>query len=264
MIKKIGMGLGMLALGSYLWMGTGLGSYARTGYTQVKGYVAGQVPIEFELKRAKQLLGELTPTIQKTFKSVIAEKFHIGRLQAEIERADQNLKQEQVAIMALRDHLAKGLTSYTIGSDNYSAGEMRAELNRRFNSFRRVDRSLQAKRQSLATQKAALLAAQDKYDGLVESKERLENEVAELEARHKMIEAQKVANRFEIDDSCLSEVRQVIDKLDEQLAIEAELTQQEGNLVKRIPVENLPPSDLVEQVDQYFGDDVSVDGAASL
>jgi predicted nucleic acid-binding Zn-ribbon protein len=253
MFRKIALGVALLAVGSYLWMGTSLGSYARTGYTQLRGYVQGQVPIEFEIKRAKQLLSELKPVIEDSHKAIIKQEVRVARLETEIERAEKNLKTEQMAIVTLKDQLAKGLTSYRIGSDTYSASDLRMELNRRFNNYRRAEQSVDAKRQSLSSQRASLTATRDKYEGLLQSRNRLEAEIADLEARHKMVEAQQVAKRFQIDDSKLSTIRQAIDEINDRLAVEEQLVESEGNLTRRIPVEDLPPNDLIDQVEQYFG-----------
>lgn len=252
MIRKTFMGMALLGLGAYLWMGTSLGSYAKTAYHEVRGYFSGQIPVEFEIKRARQLAGEVVPEIHSTKRSILNEEVKLTRLRQEIAQVEKNLEGEKVAILSLRQQLSKGLTSYKIGAETYSAQAVQNELNRRFNSFKNVDEILQSKREVLTSREAALLAAKEKHDKLVEGKQRLEAELAALEAKFKMLEVKKMANKFTIDDSQLTQVRSLMADINDRLEVEAKLSEEEGNLVKRIPAEDIPPADLGEQIDSYF------------
>lgn len=253
MFKKLFMGLGLVALGSYLWMGTSVGSYARTGYHQAKRCFKGQVPIEFEIQRAKQLLAELAPNIHQTLRTIAEEEVKIARLHSEVALTEQNLDRERVAIQALKDQVAKGLASYNLGRRNYTADELRRELNRRFTSFQRAESSLTARKEVLKAREDSLRAARSQYDELLDGKQRLEADIAALEARYRTIEAQKSANQIYIDDSKFAKVQSLIQEIEDRLNVNQIVAEKEGNLLKRVPVEDLPPADLVEQVDEYFG-----------
>lgn len=263
MIKKTLTGLGLLAVGSYLWMGTSLGSYARTGYQQTKSYFEGQVPIEFEIKRAKTLVAELVPDIRTTMKSIAEEEVKVERLQREVKEMENNLDQERAAILALKENLEKGLTSYKIGNHTISQQALRNELNRRFNSYRRLDGVLQSKREILVSQTNHLSATKDKYNNLVQSKQELETELAALEARMRMIEAKKAENHLVVDDSQLSRVRELIDNIDDRLKVEAKLSESDGKLLKQIRTEDIPPVDLEAQIDNYFSEE-KAEGDSSI
>ncbi|QDU62879.1 hypothetical protein Pan216_37520 [Planctomycetes bacterium Pan216] len=253
MIRKALAGIGLLTVGSYLMFGTSVGSYARTGVAEVQRYVFGQVPIEFEIRRARQLASELGPDVQKAMKNIAEEEVKIDRLGREIDQISTKLDQEKIAILSLRDHLNKGQNVYVVSGRSYSSDEMKAELHRRFASYKRAEEALKTKEATLASREEALRAAQSKFDELVAAQESLESELAALEAKHTLVQATKTANRFVIDDSRLSQTQQLIDELNDRLTVETRLAEQQGDLIKRIPVEDLPPSNLDEQIDRHFG-----------
>lgn len=252
MFKKSITGLGLLAVGSYLWMGTSLGSYVSTGYQQTKSYFQGQVPIEFEIKRAKHLVAELVPDIRTTMKSIAEEEVKIRRLENELVSMEDNLQKERGAILALKETLSKGLTSYKIGSHSVSHDALRNELNSRFNSYRRLEGVLKAKQEILSSQRTHLTAAKEKYNNLVQSKQELEVELAALESKLKMVEAKKAENHIQIDDSELSRVRELINNINDRLEVEIKLSESDGTLLKQIRTEDIPPVDLEAQIDTYF------------
>lgn len=252
MFKKSLMGLGLLAVGSYLWMGTSVGSYVATGYHQTKAYFQGQVPIEFEIKRAKHLVDQLVPDIHKTKKAIAEDEVKIRRLESEVAKMDENLDSERSAILALKETLAKGLTSYRIGHQTVSHDALRGELNRRFNSYRRAEGVLEAKNQILVSQRNQLEATKDQYNNLIQSKQELETELATLEAKLKMVEAKKAENHLQIDDSELSRVRELINNINDRIEVEVKLSESDGKLIKQIRTEDIPPVDLESQIDTYF------------
>jgi DNA repair exonuclease SbcCD ATPase subunit len=252
MCRKIFTGLVLLGLGSYLWWGTSVGSYARTGFHQAKSYVKGQVPVEFQIERARQLVRELVPNIQKTVRAIATEEVRVGRLRHEIEVAEANLEREKVAIQSLKEQLAKGTVSYAIGGRTYSADAVKAELNRRFNAFRRCEETLSARRELLASREAALGAAREQYERLLTARQELESELAALEARHKLIAAKKATLKFHFDSDKLSQVREAISEITELLDVEERVAESEGTTVHHIPVEEIAPADLTEQIDRYF------------
>ena len=252
MCRKLFTGIALLGVGSYLWMGTSIGSYARTAVAQARGYFEGSVPIEFEIKRANQLSEELVPEIHSTKRAILNEEVKLARLQKETEQMQKNLDGEKVAILSLRDQLGKNLTSYKIGAQNYTRQTVEHELNRRFVSFRHVEEVLNSKREILASRETALSAAKEKHDRLVEGKQQLESELAALEARHKMLEVKKMANEFTIDDSQLSQVRNLMASINDRLAVESKLAEEDGELIKQIPTAEIPPADLGKQIDTYF------------
>lgn len=252
MFKKALIGTAMLAAGIHLgWIG-GFTSYTKTAYNQGRHYMQKQVPVEFEIERARQLARDLEPDIRKTRQAIAEEEVRIDRLRREVAQIEKNLKNESVAILAIRGQLGLNHVSYDIGGRSYSADALRQELNRRFTSYKTVDATLQSKRELLAARETALQGVRGQYEGLTHNRQQLEAELASLEARYKLVEARKANNQFQIDDSGLGRLRELVDSINDRVAVEDKLSQQEGHLDRRVPVEQIAPVDLNDQVDAYF------------
>lgn len=252
MLRKLVLGTGLFLVGGHLLFGSTVGSYVRTAAARVQHFCQGKVPMEFEIARARTMVADLAPDIRETLTAIAQEEVSIHRLEKEIASTRDNLEGERVALLTLREQLSKGLASYKIGGRSYSQETLQSELHRRFTSYKRIDETLKSKEELLGLRQGALQAAREKYDALLASQRELGDELASLEARHKMIEAHKAANEFSIDDSQLSQARQMINSLQDRLQVEANVAEQEGKLLKQIPLDDIPPADLGEQIDSYF------------
>ena len=170
MFRKLIGGLALLGVGFWLMFGTSVGSYVRTGYVQAVGYCKGQIPVQFKIERARHLVQELHPDIHKAARDIAVEEVRIIRLKDEIARAEKDRDEQQVAILAIRDQLKKGLASYKVGGREFSQADLERDLARRFKSFKRVSENLEQRSALLQARESKLIAARDTYQGLIETK----------------------------------------------------------------------------------------------
>lgn len=253
MCRKFCGGLVMLGVGAYLLTGTSLGSYVRTAYTQTVGYCKGQIPIEFQIDRAKQLIAELDPEIQRAARDIAVEEVRVSRLKSDIAKAQSELDEQQVAIMSIRQQIKKGLTSYQIGHRQYSPADLERDLARRFRSFKVAHETVKQRMELLSARDTKLVAARDTYGELIATKKELEQEIEGLDSEQKVLEAKKLAKRIVIDEGRFNEARKAIDEIRERLAVDQKLIEHEGYMVDPIPVEELPPANLTDEIDAFFG-----------
>jgi chromosome segregation ATPase len=252
MIRKIFGGLVMLGVGTFLLTGTSLGSYARTAYAQTVGYFKGQIPLEFQLERAKQLVSELGPDIHRAARDIAIEEVRVARLQQEVSLAQKDQQEQETTILALREQVRKGETTYTIGSRTFSLADLERDLSRRFRSFRRASENLADKKKVLDAREAKLTAARETYQELLESKKELESEIESLDSQQKILEAKKVAKRIVIDEGRFQIAREALAEVKERLAVDQKLIETEGFTVDPVPAEELPPANLTQEIDTYF------------
>lgn len=252
MIRKAFGGLVLLAVGAYLMFGTSVGSYAKTAYAQAFAFCKGQVPIEFEIERAKQLISDLEPEIHRSAQDIAVEEVRLQRLKGDIAKAESNLKEEQVGILALREQLKQGRTVYTIGNRKFSAEDLQRDLNRRFRAYQRVAGTVESRKQLLGTREAKLEAARGTYRSLIETRKELEAEIESLDAQKKMLEAQKLAQRIVVDQGRFDAARKALDEIRERLAVDQKLLEDHGVLAEPVPVEEIPPVNLTDEIDAYF------------
>lgn len=262
MIRKLFVGLGLITLGSYLWFGTQTGSYVRTAYAQVKGFVLGQVPVEFEIERARNMVVSLKPEIEKARRAIVGEEIKLDRLRRDIAKSEENLQGEKVAILKLREELGKKLTSYKIGGSVYSSHAIEKDLGRRFASYQHAEEILKSKREILTSRETALLAAREKHDRLYDAKGQLESKLAALEARMKMLEVKKMSSHLIFDDSQLADVQKLMEDIGDRLDVDAKVAEEDGVLEKTIPASGIPSVDLGQQIDAHFGVAVQKTGSA--
>ncbi len=74
MIKKLILAGGAVALLSSVTVGVPLWSYARCGVNYLRDSASDSVPMEWELKRARQMIADLTPEIEANAKRIAREK----------------------------------------------------------------------------------------------------------------------------------------------------------------------------------------------
>lgn len=250
MFRKIITGTFLLGLGTFLWAGTSVGSYMRTAYGELVGYVSGQVPIDLKIKRARQLLADVGPEVGKTKKLIAEEEVKLARLRKDCKTIAANLEDSRVQILALRDSL-KPETAVHIGG-NYSKAAREKQLNREFASFKRVEAQLKAKNDVVAAREDGLLAARAKHDQLIDLKQQLETELETLEAEYKMVQVKKLSKGIQIDDSRVESLRQALQEIAENVEVEKKLTEEDGKLFRQIDVEKASAANIADQVDAYF------------
>lgn len=261
MFRKFIGGLVMLGVGTYLLTGTSLGSYAKTAYVQTVGYFKGQIPLEFQLERAKQLVSELGPDIHRAARDIAVEEVRVARLKNEVMTAQKDQQEQETTILALREQLGKGQSTYTIGSRTFSLQDLERDLSRRFKSFRRACENLAEKKKVLDAREAKLVAARDTYQELLESKKELESEIESLDSQQKILEAKKVAKRIVIDEGRFQAAREALAEVKERLAIDQKLIETEGFTVEPVPAEELPPANLTQEIDTFFSKQKSGDSS---
>ena len=105
MIKKMFLTGGALALLSSVTLGVPLFSYARCGVNWLRSSASDAMPMEWELKRARQMIADLKPEIESNAKRIAREKVEVARLETQLEETDQRLAKTQSDIERLSEDL---------------------------------------------------------------------------------------------------------------------------------------------------------------
>lgn len=251
MIRKLFVGLLMVGIGSYLWMGNA-GDYARTFWSDASDYVESQVPIETQIKVARQKLKEFSPDIERARRQIAEQEVRVRGLEREIAQIAEGQEQSKLRIVALRDKLNQQLASYQIGRTTYTREELRVDLNKRFEGLKQTDERLKLKEATLNSYVKALESNQVKVRAMVDAKDQLESKIAELEARLRMVQAQQAGSEFKIDDTDAHKINELIGSISKRIEVE-EILMQDSGPVKAVQDEDIAPTDLESQIDQYLG-----------
>jgi phage shock protein A len=255
MIRKALIAVGGVTLLSVLFFGRDAASYVTTSVGWVTDSVKSQVPIEFEIERARRMVKNLVPDIRKNMHVIAQEEVEIDRLGKEIARTEETMTREKAEIMKLKEDLATVQPVYYYAGKKYSVTQVRVDLANRFERYKTHDGMLASLREIQTHRRSSLDAARQKLENMLVAKRQLEADVAQLEANFKMVEVAQTLSEHNIDDSQLGRAKELIADIRTRLKV-AERLAATPLIDGEIPVSTPEgeAEDIVEQVTEYFTD----------
>lgn len=246
----------LAVMAGLFFFGRDFASYAHTAFGKAKHAVKGEVPIEFEVDRARDMVESLVSDVRECMHVIAEQQVDVEHMEADIDRRQAALDTQRDEILARRTELESGDLQYVHAGHTYSKRAIERDLANRFERFKVAEKSLLRDRDLLAARREALEANQEKLDHMLTAKADLEVQIEELESRMKTIAAAESVSGLEFDDSRLSRAKTLIKELDKQLDVRERLLDAEGRFTGLIPVDPDSPSDAVElgsEIDAYFG-----------
>lgn len=256
-VKRVLIGTAAAAgVGAFVF-GRDMCSYVRTGAHAVRESIKREVPVEFEIERAKEMVKQLTPEIHRSLHAIATEEVNVEQIQKSITRRTADMDGQQEAILSLSGDLKSGSTRLTYSGRNYSVKEVQKDLSERFNRFKVAEDTLGRERDVLAAKERALTANRQKLEGMLSARKDLEVEIERLQARLQSVQAAESMSNLQFDDSALNRAKSLVAELNKELDVRERVLDAEGNFTGLIPVEVKAeaPKDIAEQVQKYFGKD---------
>src|SRR5208282_3270583 len=139
---------GAAVLGGTLF-GTDLCSYVGSSFHSVSRAVKENIPVEFQIRRARDLLDATGPEMQKNIRLIAEEEVDIASLHNEITQATGSLAAEKVRLQGLRDDLGTSQANFSIGDLSYTRSQLTQELAQQLASYQEAQTALQQKQQLL-------------------------------------------------------------------------------------------------------------------
>lgn len=254
MLRKSILGVGSLVLLSTFVFGRDAFSYLRTSYSSARAALKAEVPLEFELQRARDMVSHLLPDIRKCMHVIANEEVQVDQLNKSIAKCESELGRQKVEIIALRKDLGTNRGGYQYAGRVYTSDEVQRDLAQRFERFKTAEATVGSQRQILTARQKSLAAAREKLEGMISSKRDMEVQIENIEARMKMLEAVQTASHVQVDDSQLARAKQLISELNQHLDVQQKMLDAEGNFTGLIPVNasRNVPANLSQQIDEYF------------
>ena len=255
MLKKGLLGLAVSGLLGTFIFGREAVSYFRAGCQNVRNAVKAEVPIEFEIERARSMVEQLVPDIRHCMHVVAEQQVDIETLKMTTAQKESEIAKQKDAILAMRGDLGAGKTSLVYNRRSYSPEDVKRDLATRFERFKIAEESVAADRKVLVAREQTLTANRQKLDTMIQAKKDLEVKLAQLEARIQTVKAAETVSRLTIDDSNLNHAHKLIAELNKQLDVKQRMMDVEGKFVGLIPIEQSAaetPADLDKQIDAYF------------
>lgn len=247
-------GAGMLALGGVLF-GSELVSYMGSSFRGVRTAVRDAVPLEFELKRARDMLADIVPEMQANVRLIAQEEVEIASLKNEIERGAEALERERRHVARLRETLDTRLASYEIGGFNYSRDQVRDDLARRFERLKESEMVLEGKQRLLTNREKSLQAAIQLLERTRSQKVHLEDKIQTLESQYRLVKAASIDSKFQVDQSSLARAENLIGDIKKRLDVAERVLAHEARFVDPIVVDVIDEADLLAQIDEHLGSD---------
>jgi phage shock protein A len=252
MIKRVLFSTVALVILASFFFGRDALSYLSTSVGRIKQSVKDSVPVGFELDRARKMVKDLVPDIQRNMHVIAQEEVQVDQLQHQIAGAEQKLGKDKKDLLRLKADAESAQPTHTYGSRVYTVAEVKSDLSNRFERFKTSEQTLTSLQDICKARQKSLDAARQKLEGMLAAKRQLEVDIENLEARQKMVEVAQTTSNYQFDDSQLGQVKELVSDLRTRLQVAEKMVNAESNLHDEIPLDAAPPADIVDQVTTYF------------
>jgi chromosome segregation ATPase len=254
-LLKMGIlvGGGALLTGGLIF-GSELSSYVRSSARGIRVAVKDNVPVEFEIRRARDLLEGIGPEIHNSVRAIAEQEVEAGMLQRDIDESMIAVAEESSRVQKLRDAVASGQMSFNFREVSFNRGQVTQELARRFTNLKAAQTALSAKELLLANRQKSLMAAEESLESAKSQRAALESQIEGLEAQYKLVQAnsQSSGSPSSIDHSKLAQAKQVIGDIHKHLEVAERVLAREAKFTPSLPEEAVDEKDLLKQVDAHL------------
>jgi chromosome segregation ATPase len=246
----------VLGAGGALLVGLLAGrSHLMTTFGMVKEHVKQSVPIDFEIERARQMVSDLRPEIEKNLRLIAQEEVEVAQLEENLGASQQRLAKDRQDMLRLKGDLDTGSQVFVYAGRNYSAREVQHDLAARFEQFKTQEATTASLHKVLLARQAGLKAAREKLDSMLDARRKLEVDIENLEARLTMVEVAQTTSNFKFDNSQLSRTQQLVNDIKTRIEVAERLVNSDVHYFDRIPLdEPTTETNITEEIADYFGE----------
>jgi hypothetical protein len=252
--------IGVVLIGGFLF-GTDFFSYVRTSAGNVRESVRENVPIEFELERARDLINEILPEIHSSIHVIAQDEVEIAALQEDIKQSGEKLIEDRKGLGRLRDKLKVVNASYCVSGRNYSRAQLMEFMSQRFSRVKDAEIILGSKQRLLNTRETSLQAAMQLLERARHRKTELEQKVEGLVAKNRLLKASAVQSKVHVDHSKLSRADQLLDDIQKRLDVAERVLSHEESTTLFIEPSMIDEASLLAEIDAHLADDEESDVA---
>jgi peptidoglycan hydrolase CwlO-like protein len=261
LIKWIVVGSVAMAGTGFFLFGTHTPSYLGTMFGSVRDKVRGQIPVEFELERARKLIQAIDPEIEECKRDVARAEVELEALDDEIRRLDREVAKGQKRIQGHRELLKDNQgNAFSINGVVYSRREILMDMERAFDSVRNQEALLGGKKALVETQTRSVAAARSRLDAVRTEKGRLEDMVVALTAQKRKMDAVAASSlKFSsLDTSNLTQAKELLVEVKKRLDVAQKVIHSDVLFTKGISSEEVQPRPgLVQEVDSWLSGEKS-------
>ena len=216
--------IGAVGLGAtgYFLLGDNVVSYVSTMASSVKDSVRGEIPIEFELKRAERLIKNIGPQIDRCKLDVARAEVRLDGLVDDVEQltrsvasAERKLKVGEVQLTS-----SAGQAYYELASGRHSRERVELDLERTLERLKTNTTAMKSKQALIKRETRSVSAARSKLDAVRSEEVRLKDLIGQLKTQKAQIDAMKTSSKnFALDDSALGDAKRVLSEVKDRLDV---------------------------------------------
>ena len=262
MFKKAIIVSGAAMLLGLLFFGRDAISYLGTTVSKVHTSIKDNVPIDFEIERARKMIKSLVPEIRSNMRLIAKEEVDVERLARQVDKLGGRQQTSRTDLMRLKTDLNSGKSVYSYAGHRYTQVQVKTDLANRFERYKINDATLLKLEKVLSAREKSLAAARRKLEGMLAAKRQLEVDVENLEARLKMVEVAQTTSDFNFDDSHLARTKDLITDIRTRIDVAERLVNAETNFQDEIPLDEPEAEDVSDKITKYFGSEERAEVAA--
>lgn len=253
MIKKalIGGGAGLLLMG--FLFGSDAVSYVQTGVGCVKQSVTDNVPVEFQIERARKMISDIDPEVRRNKHLIVKEEVALEQLAARVAKLESKQGDEKKNLMRMQQAVQTGDSHLHFAGHRYTSEQVKRDMSNRFDRFKTNDETLFNLRRVLNAREKSLSAARGELEQMLAARGQLVAEVSKLEARQKMVEVAQTSSEFDLDSSVLARAKQLVTDIETRLDVTERLLTSDLEYVEEIQLDGPESEDVSQQIADYFG-----------
>jgi len=252
MVKKSLYVGGAAALLLALLFGGDAFSYLKTGVRNTRAAVTDNIPIEFQLERARNMIKDLDPEIARNMRIIAKEEVEICGLKEDLKGLETKLAKSEREVLRLSSDLKRGDSTFVYAGKSYKAEQVKTDLENRFNRHKALKSTVDSLQKVVSKREQGLTAAQEKLSAMQAAKGQLEADVAELAARYKMVEVAQSSSNFKFDNSVLSRAQETVRDIGTRIKVAENLVNADTAPAGEINLEEKATHDITEEVTRFF------------
>lgn len=241
-----------LFVAGFFIFGHELGSYVNSSVGSVRSTVKQAVPLEFQLKRARDMIDEIVPELKANIQVIAEEKVEVARLDSDIFAAEEQLASKEASVRQLRHVMNGDEMTYLVSGRELTRKQLTQRLSHRFNQVKQGQTILESKRRLLETRKHSLAAAEEMLERTRARKAEMEQQIEALVAQHRLLKAQSVDSKYNLDESQLARTDKLLDQIKKRLDTEQGVLNLESEWNDGPIVDMVQEDELLAEIDTHF------------
>lgn len=257
MFKKLLILSGMLVVVSWAFgsnAGRELMSYVKTGWKEVRQATQKVVPLDFEIKRAEDLLQNLDKTDDRLITTLASHMQAVRGCERDVETMTANLDAKRTDLQARADEIKNIQVSKTNTNRDLAA----LQLERDFKQFKVAEAALKNKQSMLDQMQTRIKSMQDQREALKGQRSELVTRVSKLKTdldflKVAQMKAKHAGEDFQIPE--IAQLRELVDSLENRIEtslIEHQLREDIKTGEKAAASKTTSSSNISSDIELYF------------